>query len=1752
MPQNDDESFSSLLNGTTKSVPEPQPNEGDSFSSLLNGTGTGSKLAAAQNLGKGTSPEDAGKVISTAAKTGLPTPFVKDNLKDLQDQGGVDPHAYAKSSPDSAEWTAQDPNRAAASRNSFQQHADLESAIRKVGSMEQLSNGLDATIDKAIAGTFRAPGYVLKGLAGVFDITHSDFLDSLTNNAMTKRMDAVAGEEEKGSPIMNPEADGWNQDMHDKKYGEVALKMASTVTNFIPKIVPWIAGPEVGIPADVASSAGESGKEAEDKGANSAQQGAVAIGHGILTAALDKMFMSGPMESFLKKSTAAYGQDATKQVIKQSVAATFKHTLVNAPAGAVGSYGDDLVDRIYNPDAFKGSNDRALTGAIQMSALGIGIHASAAMLGHVNREFAVSKAASASDAYSTIGDLAKKSYLNNISPEGFSSLVQALVKKSKVDSIYIPREAWEAYAEKNNLSPMNAAKELGIDYHMTLNTGVDMKADYATWLTKTLKTEHYDAFKNDMKFDKNGFTVNELKAPEPKEQSKPDEKNPVQKALSSIQDFLGIKPKETVAPKPDEPAGTFKSGDSSYVSNDEFIKNRMSEWRKENKGASKSEESKQEQKFLQDAYNRNVDDTEANRSLKAKENLDEVFNVVKPLFENPEHFLPGDKAEKYKALLTEAPKVAAKIVTDRELKQREWKATKDAKTSEKIFRKSVTDQYESDKSVIAKSVLETGKMPNGDKAPASYRDGVSEKTLKQIKDFHKEFKKTSPEANAEGFKGNAKDLDTIVDLTDAAPGDSRKLNDLSSELGFGSIYEMLEASARAPERDIIDQAVENALEQLHDQEPEYESHQEILIDAIHDENFSEIKYQELKHVRDMIFADPKMRREMVGLISKKMKAIGEFKSEAEDGMGKLIKDQTSSIQHARAGARAGNEARKLLLSGDLRGAFDKKQEELVNHYSYKSAKTQELLSKRSIKFVKTLDRTSVRKNLGAGLNDSLGQVDAIRKRFELPGKKFQEPDTDIKDWYDYARELDKNLSLPDVVLSGASKDFNKLSNDDFNSVIDSLRAIKTIGNNVGKFLSEHNEASIQSNAEYVADKMASERQPIKKQSNQVAEKTSIKIKQRLRAWDADMLKVPDFIQMLDHDGVLTRAHELLIKPVRESEAREHQLRSDLHSDLTHLNNLFTRPERVDNQFKDIFIKDAKMKDREVNVGSEKKPDMVDVAAHDGNFSRQNLQHLAMYAGDQYAHDEFVKGNGITEERLQFWLDGRLDKRDVEVINKKHEIEEKLFQHQVKLEMQNTGVMPKTTLARPYSLKLKDGTTVQMKGGHAQVRLRGDFSKPVEGNEKITNAFGNQYGRPNTNQWNLESRTGTNGHTMDYTDASWVNAKLKQIKDISFRNTVRDIDQLMHNDTFTNSIKTYMGKEYIDMINDWNERLSGKKDYEPVTGLDMIRSRTLAADIGGSVGAALKHIANTGIAVNYLGEHFFSAYKDLYQDPTAITAKFKEVNYLLPFLSRRFGADTNMSDFIPEGSKDTLKNFVFNNPQLRNACFSMIKGMDQVTATPIAWGAYKKAMAEGLPKNGIKPGDHDASVAYAEEITKRAKGSSDLSDQAKWQVANSWAKLFSMFMSPMSVVYNNMRLISDKYVVDKKFGELCVGLAYSAGIGVLGRMALDANKQKEEDAGTKAMLSSVNYFADMIPYASPFINYGESALLNNKPFDFEGSAASGEVAKAVVGAVNIVKDLNGDKVAKEGKWDTDRWGYEMELPSLAFGAPINTMVRTLQQ
>lgn len=474
-------------------------------------------------------PERAARVLRTIDRTGQTPEFVDQNL---------DAAAKVAEAPDRDFWTKLerehpgtarfliDPKNMAVVKDDLENLRGHEGAVREFGMAESMWRSLNAGFAQLDANLARLPAAVydvaaipqnlLVKAAGRPDLQVRS-PEWLINNPVAKYYDSSA--KAFAVPEMN---DDIITSIGGGEYGKAGRALAAQFVANAPNqaaiIAATISG--AGVPALVgmgALQAADANKRGRDAGVDPAASAINALAQGTIEAGFESLGTFGILKQWEGVIAKSYGKKVSREVMKDMARTLGASMAGEANEEFLTQGAQDISDYLtgVNPKALDGIGARmvnaGLVGGVSGGILtGGGAIASGTLKARMGE---VRQAEQAKAFYTALGDKSKESKLRARLPEQHRKLVESLTQGGQAEAVHISAEAVERYFQSVKLDPAEVMASVGAgDSFMEAKaTGGLVKIPTAE-MTKLIEDGHYQALADDIKFDPEGFSVNEASA----------------------------------------------------------------------------------------------------------------------------------------------------------------------------------------------------------------------------------------------------------------------------------------------------------------------------------------------------------------------------------------------------------------------------------------------------------------------------------------------------------------------------------------------------------------------------------------------------------------------------------------------------------------------------------------------------------------------------------------------------------------------------------------------------------------------------------------------------------------------------------------------------------------------------------------------------------------------------------------------------------------------------------------------------------------------------------------------------------------------------------------------------------------------------------------------------------------------------------------------------------------------------------------
>lgn len=444
-----------------------------------------------------------------------------------------------------------------------------------------------------------------------------------------------------------------------------------------------------------------------------------------------------------------------------------------------------------------------------------------------------------------------------------------------------------------------------------------------------------------------------------------------------------------------------------------------------------------------------------------------------------------------------------------------------------------------------------------------------------------------------------------------------------------------------------------------------------------------------------------------------------------------------------------------------------------------------------------------------------------------------------------------------------------------------------------------------------------------------------------------------------------------------------------------------------------------------------------------DFTREHLAAVISNMGNEYNWRTFTEGWKVDPELLRAWVEQNSTRAD---FDRAHALS-KIFDEGKRMSdvvyRNIKGVAPQDIPLQPFEMHGKE-----YPGWYHPIIRHDKLSEAVterDPTEKPINFW------PTTPNGYVKRRTGA----VDVlaTDYALIPAKLNQIlHDVAFRDFITNSAKITRDKEFRSAVSRHYGKEYVEEINQWVERVAGNGSYNSealsraTKASNFLRQNVITTHIAFNLGTIEKHATTAAVmSARELGPNTVMGALKLGK-LTAEIGMDSLYHATMDLFGKSEHLGESISKFIDSTSEeiqrrerhyqDTVTDVhsaLQGDSSIRQkVAYWGAKGVaisDKISAKPLWLGKYREVMGE--------TGDHGLAVSQANLSVRRAHGSTAITSlprvAAGGGVLEPWlTSLYGFMGANMQRRIEIAHDVSDAYKLAKG-GELSSALKKVPGI-----------------------------------------------------------------------------------------------------------------------
>lgn len=823
---------------------------------------------------------------------------------------------------------------------------------------------------------------------------------------------------------------------------------------------------------------------------------------------------------------------------------------------------------------------------------------------------------------------------------------------------------------------------------------------------------------------------------------------------------------------------------------------------------------------------------------------------------------------------------------------------------------------------------------------------------------------------------------------------------------------------------------------------------------------------------------------------------------AQKTIGDLKTSQIRPGSYHLAEVRSAKAAERAILLEDWAEASIQKRHQLVNHYLFREARDAQAEVDKIVDRLKRFDRPGTRRNISRGF---LEQIDKLLERFDLKRSvslKALERRQAFGEWVaERQAEGQEVIITPQLqaLLEVAGKThYKSMRLDDLRALDDTIKNIAHLARLKQKLINNHEKRQYES---VIADMVgfAQDNHTWKEHPVDYMESKIKKFMQGSAEFLAEHRKLEFVFRRMDAEQIDGPFWHYLFKPIADAENLESEMQEVSVLKLKEIFDIYTRKERL-------------------AFGNKIKTNL-------GNMPKQKILAIALNWGNEGNREAVMRGENWMPSQVDQMFDAHMTEKDWQFVQAAWDHIDSFWPQIAELEFQLTGVRPKKV----------DRATIQTRFGEIEGGYYPLKSDPTRNERSFKHAeaeatkdlFETNWLRPATKHGHTIERQGFGGQPV-LLDISVISQHINNvIHDLSHRTAIIQVDRLTQDKRVQEAIIAVTGRATYRQIRPWLQGIASDLaplDSQLEKAVGHFRQGATIVYMGWKMTTGMVQPLGYLQTIDMIGEKYAMKGLASFYNPVRLKEK-------LAFVMENSIAMRNRQKTFDRDVRDTLKRLTGDTLEARMAktYFFHIGFLDMAVAMPSWLGAYEKAMqAEGL--------NHEAAVAYADSVVRTSQAGGGVKDLAKIQRGGELKRMFIMFYSYFSALYN---LIERRAVMTKTGvsgpGKAITSLMYLVVLpALLGELIVGRGPDEDDEDEEKAAWAAKTIMA--YPFMS-VVGVRDVAQAIAGDFGYGMSPVPQAVEQSIQG-FTAIDDLF-DEDEEFTKWDLKNmsmWGgYMFHLP-----------------
>ena len=658
------------------------------------------------------------------------------------------------------------------------------------------------------------------------------------------------------------------------------------------------------------------------------------------------------------------------------------------------------------------------------------------------------------------------------------------------------------------------------------------------------------------------------------------------------------------------------------------------------------------------------------------------------------------------------------------------------------------------------------------------------------------------------------------------------------------------------------------------------------------------------------------------------------------------------------------------------GVAEAKRKQLVNLYAQRETLKAKNRVRQTEKLARSLNR-SFKKKLRKGQQDQefMDQVLGLMHRFGLLEGEYKTN----RSFADFKADFEDGQGVPlsmidESLFEGAGRNYQDLTYAEFDSLRNAIDMLLHQGRRVRTVVREGQREAIEKIVERLDDELVDTfEKDVPTEKNKFAE--------GIKGYLMDHLKLSNLVRMMVGGRDTSTLHNVILDPLNAAGEREVTMLREAADKLNEITNEKLGKSSMTAKVKIVTAKGPEMLTLSTRLA---------IALNCGN--RQNRERL------------MASANGFNKASINQVLSS-LTKSELEWVQAVWDLIDSYWPMIAEVERRTNGLPPQKIEASPFEVALPDNTVVKMKGGYYPIKY--DSENSVEAARNEMKAFGEgivkgAFGSATTKQGFAKKRSEGVNRKLQL-DLFVIGSHLKEvIHDITFRETLQDINRLVRNGDFARMIQDRFGARYYKQITDTildvaadGSGASMRAALHPA--LQYLKGNATFAALAASVTTVFLQPLGILQSIQRIGfSNVLKGYVTLAKQGSMQNIEKTCLNKSEFMRNRKFTMNAELNE-IGRRLQNSNSKFVRGVDAVEKVLYAPMQGFQIWTVDMATWyGAYQRAYSEGA--------SDEQAIKIADQTVRDAQGSGLISDQSPFQRNHPLMTVFySYFSSTLNLV-----------------------------------------------------------------------------------------------------------------------------------------------------